>query len=551
MFARITLRHCLSLSALFAALTLTACVAGSGTDGETSGIDGTGLRPGGIDGTGIQLAKAYGRVTAFGSFWVNGVNFDTTETTVTIDGRPDALANVGVGDVVNVSGTVEGPGRASSTTIGSSSRRWKAETVVLDHLLLGRVSSVDLASSSFVALGQTVRITDATTFDAAYSGRFASVKPDKLVAVSGFRTALGDIVATRISTPAADLSEVRAIGVVTEVSNDRLSFTMNSLTVDVSAASWPEGMNADALARGAVVDVWGIARGPAELQATRVAIGPYIDPASPGTRVEVEAFVTDIDANDPTRFTLGGTLDVLSAGATFQGAVALDTPVEVEGTAAASGAVTAEIIRLPFTPSPGVHTVSGYFYDPYGGTVADDPFNLFIEDFANGRFRFGYSYWLINGPLYTGPSGQFVAPGIPHNGRVTITLIHPEFVQPCAVIVDVDRDITVNVEVLSRAALDSLTPPRPQTSLGPSLSGAIYEMTPAGRQPVAGAGIWADKDGLLQVADTMSDAAGNYFLCNLPPGTYLGVHKEGFSDEYLELGDTSVSTSLDIELRRE
>jgi hypothetical protein len=229
--------------------------------------------------------------------------------------------------------------------------------------------------------------------------------------------------------------------------------------------------------------------------------------------------------------------------------VGLDTLVEVEGVAAANGAAAARMIRLPFTPSPGAHTVSGYFYDSLGGAVVNHTFNLFVNEVENGRIRFGYSYWLVHGPISTGPSGQFVAPGIPHNGRIVIDMIHRDFVQPCAVVLDVDRDMSVNIELLSRAALDSLTPPRPQTPLRASISGTIYEMTPTGRGPVTGAAVWAEDWGMVQVADTLSDAAGNYFLCNLPLGA-IGVFKEGFDFSYVDAGDTSVSHSIDIELRR-
>ena len=68
---------------------------------------------GGIGGTGV----AYGAITAFGSVWVNGVEYSTSNTTFKTDDNPNgggSQNDLRIGMVVQVDGSISG---ATASTI--------------------------------------------------------------------------------------------------------------------------------------------------------------------------------------------------------------------------------------------------------------------------------------------------------------------------------------------------------------------------------------------------------------------------------------------------
>jgi len=113
---------------------------------------GGGGSSGGIGGTGIEPSVAYGTITNFGSVWVNGVEYSTTNTTFKTDDHPSgggSQSELRVGMVVRVDGAV-------------SARR--ADTITEDESLKGLVEQV-IGTDQIVVLGQTVRIDPATAFE--------------------------------------------------------------------------------------------------------------------------------------------------------------------------------------------------------------------------------------------------------------------------------------------------------------------------------------------------------------------------------------------------
>src|SRR5512143_1087467 len=87
--------HRLIACAVTATLVLAACGGGSGNNVA------------GIDRTGSPAIAAYGTVSAFGSVVVNGVHYNTSGTTFTIDGDAGAQSDLAIGDVVLVKGTLD------------------------------------------------------------------------------------------------------------------------------------------------------------------------------------------------------------------------------------------------------------------------------------------------------------------------------------------------------------------------------------------------------------------------------------------------------------
>lgn len=134
---------------------LVACGSGGGDDGRTAGIEGTGI------------------VSGFGSVYVDGIEFETTNAEILFVGDIVDESALSVGDIVSVSGTVDNDDRAS------------ARRIVFERTLDGPVESIEMngARGELVALEQTVRFDEDTTFVNLSAD---ALNPGDLIAVSGF-----------------------------------------------------------------------------------------------------------------------------------------------------------------------------------------------------------------------------------------------------------------------------------------------------------------------------------------------------------------------------
>src|SRR5262249_24652813 len=125
-----------------ATLVLTACGSGSGNSVA------------GIDRTGAPVIASYGTVSAFGSVVVNGVHFDTSSSTFSIDGNPGGQADIAIGDVVLVKGSLDSGGTTGTAT-----------SVSFENNVVGPVTGIDATAETLVVLGQLVRVSADTSFD--------------------------------------------------------------------------------------------------------------------------------------------------------------------------------------------------------------------------------------------------------------------------------------------------------------------------------------------------------------------------------------------------
>lgn len=315
------MKHSKSLTA-FAALLLASC-GGGGDSGGTPPI-------GGIQGSGRMVS--IGAITGFGSIFVNGVEFATTGAQIDVGERSGTEAELRIGQVVTVQGTVSANG-----TTGTATR------VTFSADVEGPVTQLDVAAGTFVVLGQTVRVTSATHFDddIVPSNIEGLAAPGLIVGVSGFQTANGAISATRIERedPGSDF-EVK--GVVQGLDTNRRTFRVNALTVDYSGTT-PEG----ALADGRTVEVEGrtFTAGGA-LIATRVEVSPGIGAAA-NDEVELEGLITRYVSN--TDFDVSGQRVTTSATTQFDlkgVTLGLDVRVEVEGVMDANGVLVAREVEV-------------------------------------------------------------------------------------------------------------------------------------------------------------------------------------------------------------
>jgi hypothetical protein len=131
-----------------------------------------------------------------------------------------------------------------------------------------------------------------------------------------------------------------------------------------------------------------------------------------------------------------------------------------------------------------------------------------------------------------------------------------KYVQPCATTVTLNADANQDVTVTSRdnlAIANSL--PLPAVPGTRTISGVVFEVTEAGRQPVAE--VMVGFEGFMDFVSawTFTDASGRYVLCGLPETSLMLFSAIKSSSPYPnQLSYTTVEagsdTTLDIELAR-
>lgn len=306
-------------AAAVCATLLLAAACGGGGDG---GIDGTGGGSGGIDGTGVS----YGTIDAFGSVWVNGVEFSTGSAVITLDGATVPESRLRVGMVVRVQGSI-----ASA----------RADAIAVDEAIKGRVEQV-IDPTRLVVLGQTVLIDNRTRFE----GGAVPVVGD-FVEVHGLVAGDGQIAAGFVERKAAATPPFVVRGLVENHDTAARRFTVGTLTVNYAAATTND-MPAGSW-NGLVVEARGDACAGNPVCGTLAAskVEPAGAQVAQAPQAEVEGFVTALNADG---FVLGGGQRVVvTAGTQFFGGdaseVVVGVKLEAEGTVA-NGVLTADKVKF-------------------------------------------------------------------------------------------------------------------------------------------------------------------------------------------------------------
>ena len=199
----------------------------------------------GIDRTGAPRAQAFGRIASFGSVVVNGVRYDTSNAQFIIDGVVGSQSDLSVGDVVAVQGSID------ATTVAGT-----ANVVIFDDLVEGPISAVDLSTNTVWVLGQAVRLSEETLFDASI-GSAADLTIGQRIEVSGLARA-GDIEATRVARSSSTGLEVTSV--VANLDDTSKRFHLASQVVDYSGAELINFPNGD-IVEGDRVEVRGTSLG--------------------------------------------------------------------------------------------------------------------------------------------------------------------------------------------------------------------------------------------------------------------------------------------------
>jgi hypothetical protein len=308
---------------LFAALTLLVVLA-SCSPGPQAG--------GGIGGTGRLTSVASGPITGFGSVFVSHTEYETTDTSMLVDGQPGNQRDLKQGMLVRVTATV-------TERSGTNAPLRTADTLVYEDTLEGIVQSVTPTGSHLVVLGQSVTITPATLIDTRIpGGTVLNLVPGRdLVEISGFVLGDGVIRATLIDLKMLDATtatpDYQVKGLITNHQVDQRTFEIGGLTVDYRNALVQDLPDpSSGVWDGLLVDVIGMQvsseAGSAprlRLTATRVRLEGL--GTSDSEDAVVEGFVTRVLS--PGNFFLGNLQVVSNAETVVQGGTNTDILVGV------------------------------------------------------------------------------------------------------------------------------------------------------------------------------------------------------------------------------
>lgn len=307
-------------------LALTACAEG--------GSSGTGLTaPAGSHTT-------VGAITGFGSVFVNGVEYESKASTITLEGVAQSEDKLAVGMVVKVNGSVNADGKTGVAT-----------TIAYADELEGIVLSIDAVAKTVNVMGQTVHVTAETLYAGAPGYSLTTMQVNNVIEVSGYSSGHGDIHATRIELKKAVFAgeEVELKGVVTNLNADAKTFTVGTLVIDYNRASVD---SSNGLSNDLYVEIKSTS---APVNNTFVAAKIEIKGdghkgvvGQAGETLELEGVVTAVSSANA--FDLDGQAIVLSPQTQYENGTAanivVDTKLEVEGQFDASGNIIAKTVKF-------------------------------------------------------------------------------------------------------------------------------------------------------------------------------------------------------------
>jgi len=327
--------------------------------GLTACNTSTQVAEGGIGGTGITTS---GQITAFGSIWVNGIEFDTTATSIFIEGAEEVGDDQDLLDecmVVTVIGTVNTDGVSGTADIVEYAD--ELEGIVSDNAVDG--SNVGILT----VLGQRVTTSATTCFvDSSSSGYtlISQIPNQAIVEVSGFSDGLGNIVATRVEVKAAAWlgEEIELKGVIKSLDVVPGTFRFGDLIVDYATVpAQLDGIPGDILANDLYVEVksiLGVDGGTGYLVASKVELedsdGDIDIDAEEGEELEIEGVVTDdyvdVLGSDVDYFELNGQVVNVDANTDYNGGgtgdLTVGREVQVHGVVDGSGELLADEIEF-------------------------------------------------------------------------------------------------------------------------------------------------------------------------------------------------------------
>lgn len=293
------------------------------------------LANGGIGGTGISS----GPITAFGSVFVNGIEYDIDRATLTRNGQPATGQNeYRIGEYVTIKGTVNADGKTGTAT-----------EVVFNNELEGTVTQITRDGVHVGIMGQVIEANALTVFYGFT--RLEELALGNVVEVSGIRDAQGVLVATSINREQEAYvtgGKLEVKGIVTALDTARKTFQIGDLLVDYAQAAL-DGFEATPLANGQYVEAKTLqALQDNRMLAAGIELEDDHDHFDKGSKVELEGVITRfVSAAD---FTVNRQVVMTDANTEFEdgaaSGLAQNVLVEVEGEINALGILVAKEVSI-------------------------------------------------------------------------------------------------------------------------------------------------------------------------------------------------------------
>ena len=326
-----------------------------------------------------------GVITGFGSVVVNGVRFDDSRATVTINDQTATSAQLKIGMVVQVEGSVNAcPNAELALCEGIAAR------VRFRNNLEGPVTTVNRLTNTLQVMGRDIVVDDLTVFDGTTLSGLAGVNVGDMVMVSGLteqaRVRARLIQRTGIfqdgSTP------VVVHGLVANVNTSLGTCTVDGVQVrfqGVAAADLP----ANGVANGQYVAAQGRAYGGGVMAADRLQLRDRISYPD-ATLVALEGYVSGYLS--AASFIVGGQ-QVDATKAVFLNGVAADlkdgVKVQVEGTVVGAVLVASKVnfrqeVSAQIVAPIQSKNSTGASFVLLGQNVTTTPLTLFLDSSSKG-----------------------------------------------------------------------------------------------------------------------------------------------------------------------
>ncbi len=340
-------------------LPIAGCGGGSSSDSPAE--------PAGVPGF------ARGVITAKGSVFVNGIEYDTSAATVTLDNLSGDDSGLAVGMIVDIKGHID-----TATGLGT------ADAIVYACSIDGTIDaeSIDPVAGTFEVFGQAI-LTDLTTvYDdtTGLAGTNPLVAGDR-VEISGTRKG-SSILASRVELKNGSGEDFKLRGTVSSLTGSGFNLTLEGGTV--FAITYTGTLEAG-IANGSTVKIE-TSSAPTGLSLSVAADkieAAYELSAEDGDRIEVEGIVSGFTAGSPTTFTVDGI--AVSASSALATGVSDGIEVQVEGTMSGSVLVATsieisesadlELKGVVTAPNPATGT-----FKLNGATVYTGPETIFVDD---------------------------------------------------------------------------------------------------------------------------------------------------------------------------
>ncbi|MDA8590266.1 DUF5666 domain-containing protein [Luminiphilus sp.] len=304
---------------------------GGSSGGGSGGSGDTGDTSAGISGSG----KAIGVITQFGSIFVNGVEYDTSEAVIIVNGVVATEDDLGVGMVVFIQGTVNEDGVTGV-----------AEVVIVDDNLKGPISAITSATDESGSVLDARQITvlgidvvverTGTVFE---DTTFESLSQGDLVEVYGFTESGNNIRATRVELKEfiPGVTKVELYGEVTSLDTSAETFLLGDYTINFASAEFDD-IDPSNFADGILVEVKGTLATADALIIDATKIEPTgIDAGEAEDNGDVEV---DTTLGDDDEFRTEGTIE--SYDATNQTFIINGTSVDASSAALVPGNLVLE-----------------------------------------------------------------------------------------------------------------------------------------------------------------------------------------------------------------